>query len=179
MLIKIVLAVTVVIIGILGYAGFQSPDYQVRREIEISAAPDVIFPHLNHSQKMNDWMPWKESDPGVQMEYSGPVEGVGSKSSWASEGPMGTGNAEIVESVPNETVVTKLEYTKPMTMSQMAKFTLAPAPSGGTIVTWSVAGQNSFIGRVVCLFMNMDKMVGTQFEAGLEKLKATVLASKT
>jgi hypothetical protein len=35
-------------------------------------------------------------------------------------------------------------------------------------------GPNVFLGKVMQVFMNMDKMVGTDFEAGLQSLKARV-----
>jgi hypothetical protein len=38
-------------------------------------------------------------------------------------------------------------------------------------------GQNNFVARAICLFMNQDKMVGGYFEKGLENLKAVVEAT--
>ena len=145
----------------------------ITREALIKATPDAIFPHINHSKKSNDWMPWSDEDPGVKMIYSGPDEGVGSTSSWNSRGRMGTGNAVVVESITNQVVKTQLTYTKPMKMEQLAEISLKPT-SNGTIVRWTVTGKDTLIGRFFCLFVNMDKMVGGQFEKGLAKLKKIV-----
>lgn len=112
------------------------------------------------------------------MIYSGPPEGVGSKSNWDSNGQMVTGEAEVIESIPNQVVKTKLTYTRPMEMSQMAEVSLTPSADGQTLVKWSVSGKNTFIGRLMCVFINMDKMVGAQFEKGLTNLKKLVEVKK-
>ena len=55
-----------------------------------------------------------------------------------------------------------------------AEFTLTPqgdATDVGTNVTWTTHGPASFMFRVMHVVMNMDKMVGKDFEAGLASLK--------
>lgn len=170
MFIVILILLVLALIGLLTYVAKQSPEMVITREIFIKAKPEVLFPHINNSKKSNEWMPWMESDPHVKMIYSGPEEGLGSTSSWDSIGRMGKGNAVVIESLPNKLVRTQLTYTRPMEMSQVAEITLSPSEDG-TIVCWSVTGKNNFVGRLFCLFMNMDKMVGGQFEKGLGKLK--------
>lgn len=173
MMVKILIGVLAVLGIFLGYVFFQPSDFKISREILIHAPPQAIFPYINNSKKANDWMPWAESDPQIQMTFSGPEEGVGSTSSWQSPGQMGVGKAVVIESIPNQTVKTQLTYTKPMEMTQLADVSLS-ATTEGTIVRWLVTGQNTFIGRVFCVFMDMDKMVGSQFEKGLNKLKNQV-----
>lgn len=155
------------------YVALQPSDFKVSRELLINSPAAQIFPHINNSKKANDWMPWTESDPTTQMAFSGPDEGLGSKSSWTAKGDMGEGSAEVIQSIPNQSVTTKLVYTKPMQMEQMALVELIPT-GNGTTVRWSVSGKNSFVGRIFCTFMNMDKMVGDMFMKGLTKLKSKV-----
>lgn len=167
---KILIGIGAVLAVILVVAAFKSPQMKVSREIVVSAAPEAIFPYINDSQKSYQWMPWAEADPEVKISYSGPSAGVGAMSSWEGR-QMGTGRSEVVESIPNQTVKTKLTYTKPFEMSQLAEISLAPF-SGGTKVTWSVSGQNNYISRLFGLFVDCDKMIGGEFEKGLGKLKA-------
>ena len=101
---KILIGLGVVIAVAVGIAAFQSPNYKISRDILIAASPSSLFPYINHSQKMGEWMPWKESDAQMVMSYAGPSEGVGSVASWDSPGPMGTGKSEIVESIPGKSV---------------------------------------------------------------------------
>ena len=177
MFMKIFGAVAALIALLLVYAAVQPSEYFIARETVVKAPAEAIFPHINNSKKANDWMPWAASDPAIKMSFSGPDEGVGSTSSWDSTGQMGQGQAAVTESVPNQKVVTQLTYKKPMEMSQVAEMTLTPA-SEGTVVRWSVKGHNNFIGRLMCVFMDMDKMVGGEFEKGLAKLKTTVEAGR-
>ena len=171
---KVLTAIILVLSGVLLYAALKSPEVHIAREILIDAPPEAIFPYLNNSKKTTAWMTWTEDDPSVKMTYSGPDEGKGSTANWESKGNMGTGSAEIIESIPNRSVKTKLTYTKPMEMSQMAELSLKPSAKG-TVVVWSLDSRNPFILRLMCLFGNMEKMVGTAFDKGLARLKNTVL----
>ena len=173
MIFKILIAVVIFIGIFLTYVALKPAAQTISRELVINATPEKIFPYINNSKKMDEWMPWKESDPGVKMQYSGPEEGVGATSSWDSPGKMGTGNAVIIESITNKSVKTRLTYTKPMDMSQIAEVSLTPV-EGGTNVKWSVDGHNGFIFRLMGILMNVEKMVGGQFDKGLNNLKSIV-----
>src|SRR4051812_22680914 len=118
MLKKIGLGLLLVLVVFLGYVALKPPGYDISREISINAPAEKIFPYLNNSKLAEQWGPWTEVDPQAKMIYSGSDEGVGSRTSWDSPGQLGTGSATIVESVANERVGIKLEYTKPMNMNQ-------------------------------------------------------------
>lgn len=171
---KTIIGFGLFIIIFLVYVALLPSEMHISRELEMKATSNIVFPHINNSEKANAWMPWSESDPDVKTTYSGPSEGMGSKSSWTSTGKMGVGEAIIIESFYNFRVKTKLTYTKPMEMTQIATITLTRTPNETTIVRWEVSGQNNFLGRLFCVFMNMDKMVGGEFEKGLAKLKSIV-----
>mgnify|MGYP001559079165 CR=1 FL=1 len=153
-------------------AALKPEDYLIKRDILINAKPEIIFPLLASTKNADSWMPWKEHDPQVKNTYSGPEEGIGAISSWESPGQMGTGSAEIVEVTQNQSVKTKITYTKPMEMNQDSEFILTPEGES-TKMTWIVTGKQPFFARLMCtlMFMNMDKYVGGMFEQGLNKLK--------
>jgi uncharacterized protein YndB with AHSA1/START domain len=169
----LLLAVFVVI------SALKPEEYLIKREIVINAKPEAIYPYLNNTKNADRWMPWKEIDPQVKSTYSGPEEGVGSISSWDSPGQMGTGKAEVTEAIPNQSVKTKITYTKPMEMSQDSEFILTPN-GDSTKMTWIVIGKQPFIARLMCtlMFMNMDKYVGGMFERGLAQLKTMAETQK-
>ena len=167
---KIGIGFGIIIAGILILAAFQPREMNVGRELVIAASPEVLFPYMNNSQKSYEWMPWAEGDPGIEIKYSGPSEGVGSKSNWNGK-KMGIGSSEVVESVMNKIVKTKLEYTKPFEMSQLAEISLTPT-AGGALVKWGVSGQNNYFFRLIGIFVNCDNMIGREFEKGLSKLKS-------
>jgi uncharacterized protein YndB with AHSA1/START domain len=177
MVIKVLVVLAVLMAGFFIYVAVQPSEYLIARETVVKASPEAIFPHINNSKKMNDWMPWKEHDPQVVTTFSGPEEGVGSTSSWNSPGQMGEGEAVVLESQPNKLVKTRLSNKRPFKMEQLAEVSLEPVAEG-TKVRWAVSGNNTFMGRLMCVFINMDKMIGGQFEKGLSNLKATVEAGK-
>ena len=170
---RILGGVVLVIGALFTGAAFQSADYTISRSIVIKASPEILFPYINSAEKSYAWMPWQDMDSKVQMTYSGPTDGVGSVGAWTSEGQMGVGKSTIVESIPHKFTKIEIAYVKPFVMNQVSKMSLEPAPEG-TIVKWSVTGTNNLIGRVFCLFMNMDKMVGGNFELGLAKFKKLI-----
>lgn len=170
---KISLGIIVIVALILGYAAILPKDYVVTREITINASADKVFPHLNNRVLADKWGPWTEVDPNAKMVGTGPEEGVGAKTSWDSSGQLGTGSATIVDSTLNEKVGIQLEYTKPMNMKQYSEY-LVRTDGANSVVTWRVSGENSYMGRVMCIFMDMDKMVGGMFEKGLANLKRIV-----
>jgi hypothetical protein len=86
---------------------------------------------------------------------------------------VGEGKMTITDSRTNESVKLKLEFFKPMAGVSDAEFTFKPQ-GNQTEVTWSMSGHNNFVGKAFCLFMNMDKMIGGNFEKGLADLKAIV-----
>ncbi len=173
MMSKIGFAVLVVAVLFVSYVAFQPSEYEISREIAINAPADRIFPYLNSSELAEKWGPWLEVDPEAKMTYSGPDDGVGSKASWDGGKQLGTGSATIVESIPNQKVGIKLEYVKPMNMTQDSQYLLS-SQGEQTVVTWKVQGKNNFMGRLMCVFVNMDKMVGGMFEKGLSNLKTLV-----
>lgn len=173
MLKKFFLGVAAVVFFLVLYGIFQPAHYSISRELVIQAPAEKIFPYLNNSRKFETWSPWSELDPKAKMEFSGPEEGVGAKTSWTGGDKLGTGSATIVESMPNHLVKTHLVYEKPFVMEQWAALSLSSA-GDTTTVKWTVEGENKFMGRIMCLFMNMDKMVGGNFEKGLAKLKSLV-----
>jgi hypothetical protein len=170
MLKKILIGFGIIVSALLFIAAVKSPEMKVSREIIIATSPEVIFSFINSAKKSYEWMPWSEGDPSIEIKYSGPDQGVGSISSWKGK-EMGVGTSEVIESITNQMVKTKLDYTEPFAMSQLAEISLTPT-SDGTLVKWSVSGSNNYFFRLIGIFINCDNMIGKEFEKGLKKLKA-------
>ena len=153
------------------YVATQPSEYQISRSITINAKPDGIFPYINDAKKMNEWNPWMDIDPAAKVTFSGPEAGVGATTHWEGGKELGTGSATVVQSVENVSVTAQLEYVKPFAMTKTGELRLDPTQNG-TVVTWSVKGHNGYLSKVMCVFMDMDKMVGGTIEKGLQELKA-------
>jgi hypothetical protein len=156
----------------------QPSGYRVMRSLAINAPPAAVFPHVNELKKWETWNPWGKIDPNMKLTYDGPPSGVGASYSWVGNNEVGEGKATIVESRPGEFIRFKLEFFKPMAGVSDTVFTFRPQGTQ-TEVTWDMSGRNNFIGKAFCMFMNMDKMVGGQFEKGLADMKSIVEAPKS
>ena len=173
MLKKIFLGLAAVIVILLIVVALQPADFKIFRTAVIPAPPATVFEQINDFQKWNAWSPWAKLDPNAKNSFDGPRAGVGAKFSWSGNNEVGEGSMKITASKPSESVVMDLVFTKPMAATNLTEFTLKPEGSG-TSVTWAMSGKNGFMGKAFSLFVNCDKMVGTQFEKGFENLKAVV-----
>ncbi len=173
----ILFLIPAVILVILWLASKQPDTFKVTRTARMDAPPSTIFPHVNNLQNWHDWSPWAKLDPHSKTEFEGPAEGSGAKMSWAGNNKVGVGSMTIVESRPGEYIRFKLEFLKPMKATNTAEFNFAP-DGGATTVAWTMTGTNNFMGKIMGMLMNCDKMVGGQFEKGLADLKALVEKEK-
>jgi hypothetical protein len=110
-------------------------------------------------------------DPTMSRTYSGAEAGVGAKYAWSGNRKAGSGNMEIVGAQEPDSINIRLEFTKPFAAVNPTTFTFVPE-GNGTRVTWTMNGEHKGIGKVFALFMNMDKMVGGDFEKGLASLSS-------
>ncbi|MGE0725770.1 MAG: SRPBCC domain-containing protein, partial [Alphaproteobacteria bacterium] len=137
-----------------------------------NAAPPVrIFPLIADFRRWPAWSPWEKKDPAMKRSFAGPDRGVGAAYAWDGDKNVGTGRMEIIEAAAPSRVALKLDFEKPFEAHNTVAFVLTPA-AGGTTVTWTMDGPVPFLFRIVHLFMDMDRMVGGDFEAGLAALKA-------
>jgi hypothetical protein len=170
-------AILIAIVAAFLFYVIRKPDsFAVQRQISINAMPVDIFPWINNLKNMNQWNPWSTQDAKSVISYEGPEEGPGAAYAWAG-GKMGQGRFQIVDvKLPTE-INCRLLMIKPMAANNVVNFSLAPS-SGPTTVTWRMSGKNGFVSKLMHTIVNMDKMVGRDFERGLANLKALVEQKK-
>lgn len=147
--------------------------FRIERRITLSAPPAVIFPYLDSLEAWQSWSPWARKDPNMRTTYGPARAGLGASMGWEGNGQVGKGQMRIIESRAPEQVVYQLEFEKPFRASNRASFVLTPVASGTELV-WSMEGPATLINKVMDQLMNMDRMVGRDFEAGLANLRALV-----
>jgi uncharacterized protein YndB with AHSA1/START domain len=150
---------------------FQPADYRLTRQTVIAAPAEAIFPHVNNLHQWEDWSPWAKSDPNARVSFEGPPAGVGAMFHWAGNDKVGAGAMMITESKPNERIAIRMDFMKPFEGTSNSDFIFSQV-GGETNVIWTMSGTNDFIGKALCLFMPMEKMLGPDFERGLAQLKA-------
>jgi len=159
--------------GILACAAARPDTFRFQRSVSIKAPPERIFPLINNLRSFNTWNPFLKADPETKLAYSGPDGGPGAVHEWDGSSQVGKGRVEISNASPNAHVTMTLDMIKPFTAHNIVEFTLEPR-ADATVVNWAMSGRNAFITKVMGLFLNMDNMVGGQFDKGLAELKSIV-----
>jgi hypothetical protein len=167
-------AVAAVIVVFLIVVALQPSDFKVERSATMRAPAPAAFAQVNDFQNWQAWSPWEKVDPALKRQFEGPKAGAGAVYAWQGNKDVGEGRMTIMESRPGELVRIKLEFFKPFAATNTAEFSFKPAGADTTAVTWSMAGQNNFLSKAICLFVDMDRMVGGMFDQGLTQMKAIV-----
>ena len=170
-LMYILIAVAILIAVVLGLAAMRPDTFRVARSIDINAPAETIFPLIDDYKNWPQWSPYENIDPAMQRTFSGAPSGKGSIYEWTGNKNIGHGRMEIIDTVPPWKIVIKLDFFSPFEAHNIAEFTMRPEGSA-TNVTWAMHGPVPFMAEIMHMFFNMDKMVGGQFEQGLQGLKA-------
>ncbi len=166
----IVAVILALVVGLLAYAAAQPAAFRIARAATIKAPADKIYPLIADFQAWTAWSPYEKLDPEMRKTYEGAPSGQGAVYRWEGK-KAGTGRMEITDTAAPNRVTIKLDFSKPFVAHNIAEFTLE-AVGETTTVAWAMTGHRPFMMKVMGIFMNMDKLVGKDFEAGLASLKA-------
>jgi hypothetical protein len=176
-MLKRVAAIVIALIAVLVLVvATRSSQLHVERSATVEAAPDLVFPLLNDFHAWSSWSPWEKLDPDMKREFSGAPQGKGAWYGWSGNDQVGVGNMQITDSKPAEQVTILLEFKEPWQATNVTTFRLAATPQG-TKVTWAMDGENNFAAKAMSMVMDMDQMIGKDFEAGLANLGALAKAA--
>lgn len=159
--------------ALLLFARSRPHTFRIERSTRIEAPPEAIYGYMADFHRLPAWLPYEQKDPDMQRRYSGTPAGAGAVYDFAGDSSVGTGRMEIIELTPPTRVRMSLEMHKPMHARNLIEFGLR-ADGGATVVSWSMEGRNPFIARLLGIFIDMDRMIGKDFEQGLANLKAVV-----
>jgi len=153
-------------------------EFEVKREATITASRAAVYGLLVDFHKWREWAPWEDLDPAVSRTYSGPDAGVGAVYEWAGNRKAGAGRMEITDAIEPSKVQIALQFLKPFKSSNTTTFELVER-DGDTHVTWRMVGPKTFMVRFMGVFMSMDKMVGKDFEKGLDRLRDAAVGASS
>ena len=165
------LVIALLIVLIVIYAATRPDTFQVSRSIDINAKPEAIFSYINDFHQWQSWTPY-DKDPKMKKTFGEASSGKGATYAWDGNKDVGQGEITITDTQPPGMVEFELHMIKPFEGRNRVVFTLEPQ-GNTTRVTWAMDGKNSFSGKLIGLFINMDKMIGNDFEVGLGRLKET------
>jgi uncharacterized protein YndB with AHSA1/START domain len=167
----IAIAVVVLIAAVLLFAATRPDTFRVERAASIQAPPEKIFPLINDFNRWGAWSPWEQKDPNMKRSFGAVTAGRGARYAWDGNQNVGQGSMEIAESVAPSRLAINLDFVKPFEAHNRVEFALEPR-GGATRVTWSMHGPVPYLSKLIHLFVDIDRMVGGDFEAGLASLKA-------
>jgi Polyketide cyclase / dehydrase and lipid transport len=173
--ISIGIAVLVLIFAAIAFIATRPTNFRIQRSAQINAPGDVVFSIINDLRQWGQWSPYDKRDPNMKKTFAGPSAGPGAIYSWNGNNQVGEGRLTILESKPGELVSMRLEFSRPFKANNHVDFRLVPT-EGGTRVSWIMDGKNNFMHKAMSVIMNMDKMVGTDFEQGLANLNTVAQA---
>jgi hypothetical protein len=178
MVVKILIVLAVIIVLLVVVIATRPSTFSVTRSTVVAAPPERSFALVNDFGAWPKWSPWEKKDPQMKRTIGGPPEGVGATYAWTGDKNVGEGRMTIERSEAPSLVGINLEFIKPFPGVCPTTFAFEPVP-GGTKVTWTMAGKYNFISKAMSLVINMDKMIGKDFEAGLAAIKAESEAAAT
>lgn len=166
------------VLVVLIVAAFQPNQFRIERTVEIQSSPEKVFAEINDLHKWPAWSPWAKTDPEMKTDYSGTAQGIGAVYSWRGSAKVGAGRMKIMTSLPGKRVDLKIEFFEPFKAENVVEFVIVPGLDAnsqnqtvGTKLTWAMSGPKPFVSRSMGIFMDFDKMIGTDFDKGLEALK--------
>ena len=168
-LLGLVAVIVVAVVVVLILAVQQPDEFRIQRTATINAPAEKIQPHIADFHQWSGWSPYEQLDPAMQRTFSGAEAGKGSIYEWSGNDDVGQGRMEILDATPDKVTI-KLDFYKPMEASNTAAFALQPK-GDATDVTWAMYGPMPFISKIMCVFFDLDKMIGPDFEKGLAALK--------
>jgi hypothetical protein len=178
MLKKLLLVVALLVVAVVIVVGTRPETYHVERSAKIDAPAEAVFAAVSDFRTFPEWSPWQKRDPAVRTTVSTPSAGVGASYAWQGNKDVGKGRMTITESRPPSRVRERLEFIEPFASVAETGFDVKPEGPTAAAVTWSMDGKNNFMGKAFSLVMDMDKMIGKDFDAGLANLKRLVEAQR-
>ncbi|MFN7729936.1 MAG: SRPBCC family protein [Bdellovibrio sp.] len=148
--------------------------FRYERSGVINAAPEAIFPYISNLKLGGQWSPSEIKDPNMKKVFSGPADQAGGKMAFEGNRDAGSGSVEILKVVKNQRVDLSLKMIKPFKADNLVEYTLMPVASGGTRLTWTMSGEGGFMGKLVVVMIDWEKVVGDEFVRGIENLKVLI-----
>ena len=167
-IIAVILAIAIAVVLI--FAATKPNTLRVQRSASVKAPAEKIFPLINDFHQWVSWSPYEPRDPALKRTYSGAESGKGAVYAWDGNKNVGSGRMEILEASSPSKILIKLDFFKPFEGHNTAEFTMLPQ-GDATLLTWTMHGPAVFMSKVMQVFMNLDHMIGKDFEVGLANLK--------
>ncbi len=175
---KILLYIVLAVAGVMLILSLIMPKSgHVSRTVVIKAPKTAVWAMVQDLKMHEKWSPWKDYDTNMTNTYSGPDGQVGQKNEWKGNDQVGEGSQEITMMQAEASQVVHLHFMKPFENETDASFTLRDTADASVAVTWGMEWKMPWPMNAMGAFMSMEKMIGPDFEKGLNKLKTLAEAA--
>lgn len=163
---KVLIGLVVVVLILVLVGVLLSGEYTVERSVVVQAKPPKIHDLVGDLARWDDWMPWKEEDPSVEVKLGDKTKGVGANQTWTSKD--GTGRIDFTASDEDKGIEYDMAFNEWKSKGSIRYDRL----DDSTKVTWTMKGtvDTPVLGGYFALMM--PTMIGASFDKGLAKLKA-------
>jgi hypothetical protein len=169
-LLGLLAVLVLLVVGVLIGASMQPDVIHLERSVAVSATPGDVYPLIDNYERFVEWSPWTGRDPDQTTAFSSPPSGPDAWYTWEGNDEVGKGKMTTLSADPPNKVVQRLEFIAPFASVADVYLAVAPADAGVT-VTWGFDQQADFMTKMMTLFVDMDAMLGGDFEEGLANLK--------
>jgi uncharacterized protein YndB with AHSA1/START domain len=169
MLKKLALGAVALLLVLVAVIATRPPTFRIERSAVIAAPPEVVFAQLQDLRRWRQWNPYDKMDPAARMSFASQTAGPGASYHYVSD-KVGEGRMTLTDVQPYRHVGVRADFIRPMAATHQIDFTLTPE-AGGTRLSWAMRGRNGFLNKAASMVMDMDGMVGGEFEKGLADLK--------
>lgn len=170
---KIFLSLIIVIILFLGFVSTKESRFRYERSTVINAPAEKIYPYISNFKNGSAWNSFDQKDPDVKRTFIGNDGEVGAKMEFEGNAEAGSGYLEMLSLTPNAEAQMKLVMTKPFHAENLIVYKLTPE-AGGTRFTWAMSGDGGFMGKLMNVFINCEKMIADEFEKSFQNLKIVI-----
>ncbi len=168
---KILLGIGALIAIILIAALFVKKDFGTEKEVTIGKPSQEVFNYIKYLKNQDHFSKWARLDPNMKREYRGTDGTVGFVSAWDGNSEVGKGEQKIVKIVDGQRLDFELHFIDPFESVSPAYMTTEAVSATQTKVKWGMSGKMTYPFNIMGLFMNMDDMIGKDFQTGLDNLK--------
>lgn len=154
-------------------AFFVKKEMHAEREVVINKPKAEVFNYVKYLKNQNDFSKWASIDPAMKKEFHGTDGTAGFVSAWESENSkVGKGEQTITGLKEGERIDYSIHFIKPMESNATAYMITEAVSENQTKVKWGFDSKMPYPFNIMRLFVDMDKMIGDDFNTGLQNLKA-------
>jgi hypothetical protein len=172
-LLQILTGVGFLVSFILIVAVFVKKELNAQREITINKSKQYVFDYVKFLKNQEFYGKWNLMDLNMTKSCKGTDGTVGFVYGWESNNKsVGKGEQEIKSIIDGERLDFELRFEKPMKSIAQAYIITEAVDASSTRVIWGFKSKMVYPFNFIRLFMNMEALIGKDFQTGLDNLKS-------